>query len=995
MSREKLWLVKYANNRLGGPLSTEDVIQQIFEKKILGEETISVYPRGRWKPISTEPLFYEPLLKVLSLSDESAQAPPSSSTTSSSPSSDSLSRSNRSASMSSATVVADLSELKTLRQKRKKKRQGSSFRFKQKPSEEKTVIYRSVEEEQYDEAQTSSVSKADKKGKDKSLKSRFYPARKKKRIWASLIVLGVLAGAFFLSGSDQEKTQEYIELKKPLTGRPVLSKEQRDFLVRKSLLQYLQDTVSSYQKAQALLVQAVEGDIKNAYPMALLCMVYLELWPFSRQDVKAKQTMSDLVHKTSVLNKGGVKSGLCHAASLLLEGQYKAAKTMVESSLDGLASGGEDKESQKLIPLFYYLKARLFYLLNDYSVLVSYLDTIRKILPNWIAPYMLMAEILLKQNKVSESLSMYKKVIKLNPAHKTAKIRAGLIEYRHFNKVELAEQSLKMALASSEIVSHQTLSELYFALAEINLKKGESSSALKYARLAYSYNPANQATRNLVLKIGGVKKLKQTKVKSDLLVYAGDQLVLQNKFRAAIGYYEEAFKIDNEENAVVAVKTAESYQALSFSDQAINWLKKAINADPNMMRAYVLMAEYYATRHDFHNAEKILKIAFKKQSGSYELYRGRAHLALKREDYHKAVRYGKMALRIYEADVDSYVILSEAYAKLGDMNESLASAARGLEVDPNAVKTQIAYAKAMGNMYGAETGAHYFRTLVENYPLIMEYRMELVKYLFEDEQYEYAKKILLQLISVEPKYNTAYFYLGRILMFDRAFKKAYQAFLQAAILDPSDPRPTFYIAQLRLKEKKYNIAKRQFKKVLALNKLYPKAHYYLGRIAFLQGDYEEAVRQARLESRAHPRLILPYLLAGEAYEKNREFLNCSIEYQKAVELNPNNTAFYVKTARCYRQAGYLDLAVKILKKAGEGPDFASDEDTISAGSKSGDPQLYKEFGMIYEIKGKYREAVMSYCNYLNLMPRAPDRGDIEKRMKKLSGITGTKMQACG
>jgi len=128
-------------------------------------------------------------------------------------------------------------------------------------------------------------------------------------------------------------------------------------------------------------------------------------------------------------------------------------------------------------------------------------------------------------------------------------------------------------------------------------------------------------------------------------------------------------------------------------------------------------------------------------------------------------------------------------------------------------------------------------------------------------------------------------------------------------------------------------------------------------------------------------------LAGESYEKLKEFLNGAAEYQKAIELTPQNLSLYVKTARCYRQAGYLDLAVNILKKA-------SGDEKDGTGS-SGDPQLYKELGMVYDMRGAYQEATTSYCNYLNLMPSAPDRKDIENRMKELSKFTGKKVKGCG
>ncbi len=981
MSSKKLWLIKSKNGRIQGPLSSDDIIKLIKEKTIEGEETIAEYPGGKWKPVSVEPQFYEQLLQVLS------QVDGQDGNTVSSASAPSVGRSSRksssfpeSVSRSSATVMIDVNELKSLRKYKEKQRKKDSFRVKKKTksSVEKTVLYH-PEEESYDLLEPEEILS------EEGVSENQPPSFRKKRLIFLLGVLGILVFFFFQYETEQKSVQEYVTLAVAKKRQPSISPQQKDLLIKQGLLNYLRGTVSSYGKAQTLFVSAIEGDPKDTYTMAMLCLVYLELWPFTRQDLKATNAVSLLINRAGLLNKGGVRSGLCHSVGLLIKGKYEDAKTMVESSLDGLSGSVKDVESQKLVPLFYYLKARVLYYLNDYANMISYLNTVQTILPKWSAPYMIMGDVLVKQNKPARALAIYKKVLSLEPGHKEVKLKIGLMEYKYFHKTAKAESTLKTALSDPEIVSYRTLSEAYFALAEISMKKKDMGKTLEYARRAYSYNPANKTIRNLIIQIGGVETLKQTQVRSHQLIYEADQLVLDNKFRQAIGYYEEAFEVDRGQNAMVAVKVAKSYWALSFSAQALSWLKKAININPVMMEAYVLMSEYYSEKYDFHNANRILEIAFRKVPRSYELYRGKAYVSMKREDYNKAIRYAKMALKIYEADMESYVILSEAYGKTGDVDEALAFATRGLEVDPNATKTQIAYAKALGNVYGVDTGVNYFQKLVENYPLAIKYRMELVKYLFTDEQYGRAQSALLKIIDIEPKYNEAYFYLGRIFMFNGDFKSAYEAFLKSAIINPSDPLPTFYIGQLRLKEKRYPEAKRHFEKALALNKLYPKAHYYLGRIAFLKGDYETAINQARLESRSNPKLITPYLLAGESYEKMGKFLDCAVEYQKAVELNPDNMNFYVKTARCYRGSGHLDLAVKILKKA-----KGEDGDT-----KSGDPLLYKEFGIIYEIRGDYQEATGSYCNYLNLMPRAPDRRDIEKRMKKLSKLTGKTEENCG
>ena len=47
------------------------------------------------------------------------------------------------------------------------------------------------------------------------------------------------------------------------------------------------------------------------------------------------------------------------------------------------------------------------------------------------------------------------------------------------------------------------------------------------------------------------------------------------------------------------------------------------------------------------------------------------------------------------------------------------------------------------------------------------------------------------------------------------------------------------------------------------------------------------------------------------------------------------------------------------------------------------------------MRGDYAEALGAYCKYLNLMPQAPDRQTINKRMAKLSKLTGKAMKKCG
>ena len=975
----KLWLIKYKNRRVEGPLSAEDIQQLIAEKVVDGEVLISTYPEGRWKPISVEPDFYSALLEVLSTGGENKNKnkkktevqPPV-----------------QEEEESSATVVMDLNEKKALYGKRKNKRRG----IVKKSSLEETVIQEVPfsDEGSTQEAISTPAVELSPPGKGEKLSPPPPPShkgrRKKRIILLGALAIGVLF--FFLpEGSKTVNSKKYIQLKQAKIGKPTNLKDKGEEEVKKALGQYFKGTGDSYIKAQDLFLQAVEKNPSNTYNMALLCLVYFELWPFTKKSFQEEKVLSYLVSKVAVLNKRGVRSGLCNVVNLLIKGHYEKALTVLSGSLSALDSADFDKESQKLTPLFYYLKAQTFNSLGDLSNGLSYLNTLHKILPNWITPYILAGDILLKQKKPSQALSYYKKALKLNPNHKTAKIKLSLLEYQFFRKEELAKKNLEALLIQPGQVSPLLLSNMYLTLAQIILKKGKSIKALKYAEQSYRLNPASQLARDLLVKIGGEEQLKETKVDSGMLVQEGDRLFNNNKISDALEYYEKAFKIDR--NISAAIKIAESYWALNFYKSAIQWLKKAINADPSFVKAYVLMAQYYSDRYDFSNAEKILKIGFKQIPKSYELYRGRAYLALKRHNYNRAIQYANLAVRIYEADVESYVILSSAYTKLGNANEALASAVRGLELDLNAPKIQVAYAKALGAVYDKEAGIDYFRKILKQKPLDIKFRMELVRYLFQSERYGQVKQELKYIFNMDPKYEVAHFYLGRSLMKEGNLSVAYESFLQSAVLNPSDPKATFYIGKLRLKEKKYDNAKKYFKQVLGLNAFYPKAHFYLGQIAFIKKDYDEAIQQAQLEVQSHPRFLPSYLLAGRSYEKKQNFLKCSAEYQKAIELSPKDSSLYVKSARCYRKSGYLDLAQKILKKASDGGGDGS-----SSGLKSGDPLLYKELGVVYELKGVYNEAIRSYCNYLKLLPGARDRKNIEQKMKKIARLTGEKIKGC-
>ena len=265
MSQKKLWLLKHTNGRIQGPLSTDEITRLIREKTVCGEESVSLYPEGKWKPVSAEPLFYEPLLSALS---QTEQDPPEEESPSALKDRPSESKSTSKDSQIGQTVVADLSQLNFVRKRRKKKRRtGAGEKKKQaRISAEKTIIFQ-PEEEQIEEAEESSPPPS----------ARPFFLRSKAPV---LALIALVFGFLFFVGEDKTSAhREYVELADPGKSENALAPQETELLIKKALIKYLNSQVPSYLQAQILLSQAISGSPKNTYAMALLCLVYLELWP--------------------------------------------------------------------------------------------------------------------------------------------------------------------------------------------------------------------------------------------------------------------------------------------------------------------------------------------------------------------------------------------------------------------------------------------------------------------------------------------------------------------------------------------------------------------------------------------------------------------------------------------------------------------------------------------------------------------------------------------
>lgn len=967
MSTNQLtWILRTATGKMKGPYPTAQILTMIAEGQLTGQELISKYPDGKWTLVSKEPEFYDRLLASLEQADKVDSAknaviigedtifmppPPVNSSAKTSPKGEAkpVPKSDPDAGIGPQNFQRP-KELST-------------------PTEtlpaSQVIPSISSSGKVIDLSQSSSGGNANLE----KIKTRIMPL--------ALIGISLVLVWFYVSGDSGAADSEKIHLIGP--GKMTSEMPQKE--TKEKLAQAINlieaDSVEGLVTAEKLLVKISEGNPSNLEVRGMLCLVYKQLWPFSYQDSADQKVIASVSQSTRSLNLTSQFGSLCESVKLITLGRYREARSVVDATLD---SG----EQFSLLPALYFIKGELLDGDRDYVNALPYLEKATQLWDRWLAPLMAAATVQSKTKDNSAAAKNLKLLLEKNPKHKSAKLLLGIIEYKAFKQVENALTELLSASALKARSPRLLESEGLEVLASILIEKDEKSKALKYAERAYQLNPSNTIAKQLVLRLGGSEKVKDQAGQNNELIFAGDQFNRQGDYLSAQAEYKAAFEA-NPKNGTAAMKAAKCLWQLNQSYEAIEWLGKAIKADPKLVTAYVLQADYMSQRYDFMGAAIALQNATRIAANSYEVLRGQASLELRKGNLQAALTYASRALKAYDGDIETYVVLSKASSGLANLmvaatkkevekkdelaKDAIRFATKAVEIDATSQEAQVNYAKMLALTNGVDSGISYMNEMIRKFSYNLDYRIALAEIYKSEDRFTQAKTIYEQVTEADPRNKKAFIGLADSYKALGLVDKALRAYLSAAVIDPTDAEALSLAAKVYLESGRYDEAIENYGRVQKVNPNQPKTFYGIAKAQFAKGNFAAATEAVNAEKRQNPNLADSYFLAAEIFSAKRQFTDCAKEYSLALKLRPQGAENYVKAATCYRQSGNLDIAENMLE--------------LAAGRESGYAEIYREQGAIFEQKGDSRSAVTSYNKYLGLSPNASDRKEIELRLMKL------------
>ena len=952
----QLYLVKDKKGRIFGPYNEEEICFHIEEGELKGNEQFSNYPTGKWQPLSASSAFYKKIISKLNRFEKTTQ------------SDDELSN-------LSDNVTSD--EQKTLEPTRilKVDLKGSS-------SKKKKVKI-----------------KLSREFRDEILKEEGFddvidmePLADKKNIFSQkLLRYSLFGGSAFLlllllvfnpSGEKTEKLKPE-RLLAPYKTRPEITTEKLKEQFKTALSFYKKASIPNYLKAQKIYVEILESFPKEGSLYPLLCLVHLEIWPFSYQDTKDKQSLQRVLNLVQKEDQSKKNTRFCLAVNFYIKKDFSSVIKLTNDLLN---------QSENIVsPAFiFYLQAQALKNSKSEKKSLSLLDTVIKLDPEWIAPLLLKANIYYQNQKYNLAIQEYQKILKIDPDHISALIRLGILEYKHLKQINKSQATLIKAFSQkSQKTAPDILFDAYLILANIYYNQGKKKELLNYTKKAYALNPDNADVIKLKNQVKNNQAFEKVRIESRALVYKGDLLADQENCLKAIKHFIEAYKFTR--SSLAAFKAGQCYWKLGAEGRSIRWLKRAINVDPHLLDAHLTLSNYLSQLYQFDYARDILNSVIRRYPNNTDIYKAYSKVAFRSEFYNQAIAYGGRVLSFYPHDIKTLVLLSRSHFALEEVNLAYSYAKKAINLNPNDSSAQISYALILDHTGEDVDTLTYLRNKIEEHPQNFEYHQALGKHFYNQEQYDKAREELELLIAKNPKLKSAYILLGLTytelsLKNKKYLDIAVKNFREASLLDLSDVKPAFYVGQIYLNNKNYNLAHKEFDKVIQVNPNYPLIHYYFGLSILKQGGTEsldQALKAAQTEAVKNPRHYLPYKLAGDVYrlkssqsfkkelDRKKMYSLCAKEYQKALKYVEKSIEISMNLLFCYQGSGDLDKALDLATNL-------SEEDDLS-----GYPGIYREIGAIFEFKEEYEKAENNYNKYFKLQPAAKDRVQIERRISSL------------
>ncbi|MGB0041626.1 MAG: tetratricopeptide repeat protein [Terriglobales bacterium] len=516
--------------------------------------------------------------------------------------------------------------------------------------------------------------------------------------------------------------------------------------------------------------------------------------------------------------------------------------------------------------------------------------------------YMNLAVLQMRGQQFDAAEGNFKKAVELSPKSTNALVLMGNF-YQTRGRFPEAEQMYRRAIetAANDPSPRLSLAGLYMA----ENKPGQAEDLLRQSKNDFPDNPVGYrmlgdfyyANNQLDKATDEYVQLYRDHPKDPIVKKNYIQLlILKDRLDEARKLNDEVLKEKPDDEDAQVYKGEIEIRGGKGSD-AVNTLQAVLKNNPDNAIAHYQLGLAFDQMGNTNRAEAEWRDAVRLRNELVEAHRALAGVAIHRRDPSGLAQEADQIIALQPGSPDGYLLRGVAEIDRKDFARADEYLHRSISVQPN---NPDAYVQ-LGNLRMAEN------------------------------KLDEAQKAYQQALDQDPNSTDA---LGGVLNVDQLEKQTDRAVATARAQVSKYPKNVGFHIMLGtlLVEQKKDLAggEQEFKEALELDKKSSEATVKLGMVESQRGATDQALQTYLDGARMNPKVTVLYLLAGGIYENKQDWDHAKEQYQKALDVEPENPLASNNLAYgMLQQGGNVDVAFAMAQTARrQMPDNPNSADTL-------------------------------------------------------------------
>ena len=593
-----------------------------------------------------------------------------------------------------------------------------------------------------------------------------------------------------------------------------------------------------------------------------------------------------------------------------------------------------------------------------------------------------------KQGRLNDVISIYQKIIEIDPKDIKAQLELGLSYVQNGNIVKAKEIEKKIqelrkesaeapylmgiiyfnerkideAMASlQKSMKINSFPGAYYYLGLCRLEKGDLEQATNEFQKVIDMRPEMLQPRLLLalthLRKGRIEEAeKEAKKVLDMdeknaLAHnlLGSTYLAMNKGDMAMEEFDRAIELDPQLVDAHIKKGIFSLQ--SGNDQvAEKEFISAVKVAPEVLNSRIMLAKYYIKNKRSHEAINILRQGLKGNENDAVIYNIIGAAYLNAEDIENSRQNFEKAISSNPKFFLPYFNLALLYLNTGSKEMAVKEYKKVLDIDKNNVTALIMLAKVMEADRKDEEALSFYMKAKETGKAIAY--LSLAEYYQKKNDNKQAMKVLQEALSVDPRNVYAREMIGLLHMADKNYKEALTVYRD---LKESSPEiGAEMTADVYAAMGEYDSALKEMDKLLLKDKNRIDILARIVNLYIKKKDFGYAEKTAKDIISLTPQGDAGHLILASVYMESRQFHEALTALKKAQELNPKNVEASIAVGRVYMAMKDFQKAIEIFKEIERlNPKYV--------------PAYFYEAGVL-EQNGMKKDAVEKYKKVLEFSP---------------------------